>query len=145
MACMWVAVHGLTGMALGAWSPIGLGLTVVAAVVLHVLLDLVPHWDYTGHPRYVLWAVLDVGATAVAFLVVGLTAEGGAAIVLVGLVSALPDLDVLDALFPGRGRRRWFPSHWSRFPHGTSSPAFGIPLQATLAVVSLVAVFLAPG
>lgn len=141
---MWVAVHGMTGMALGAWSPLGLGLTLVAAVAFHLLLDLVPHWDYSGHRRVALWAALDVGVTAVAFLVVGLTVQHGLSVVLVGWVSALPDLDVLDALFPGRKRRRWFPSHWSSFPHGTSSAAFGMPLQVVLALVSLVAIALSP-
>jgi hypothetical protein len=137
---MWVAVHGFTGMALGAWSPLGLGLTIVAAIVLHLLLDMVPHWDYTRHRRRVLWAALDLGVTAVAFLVAGLTLTDGLSVVIVGFVSALPDLDVFDAIKPGNKRRRWFPSHWSRFPHGTASPAVGIPLQVILVLASLVTV-----
>ncbi len=137
---MWVAVHGFTGMALGVWSPLGMGLTVLAALVLHLLLDLVPHWDYSRHPRRVLWAGLDVGVTAVAFLVAGLSLDQGLSIVLVGFVSALPDLDVLDAVLPGKARRRWFPSHWSRFPHGSAPPAVGIPLQVLLMLASLAAI-----
>jgi hypothetical protein len=137
---MWVAVHGFTGMALGVWSPLGLGLTIVAAIVLHLLLDLVPHWDYTRHRRRVLWAALDVGVTAIAFLVAGFTLTDGLSVAVVGFVSALPDLDVFDAIKPRSKRRRWFPSHWSRFPHGTASPALGIPLQVVIMVASLTAI-----
>ena len=142
MARMWVCVHTLTGLALGALSPWSLGLTLLAALVLHVLLDLVPHWDYSSCPRVVLWAGLDVGASAVALLVVALTIEHGWIIALVGWVSALPDLDVFDALLPEAKRRRWFPSHWSSFPHGRASPAFGITVQMVLVLASFLAIVL---
>ena len=84
--------------------------------------------------------MLDVGVTAVAFLAAGLSLDHGLSIVLVGFVSALPDLDVLDAVLPGKARRRWFPSHWSRFPHGSAPPALGIPLQVLLMLASLAAI-----
>ena len=84
--------------------------------------------------------MLDVGVTVVALLAAGLSLDHGLSILMVGLVSALPDLDVLDAVLPGEDRRRWFPSHWSRFPHGTSSPTVGIPLQVLLVLASLSAV-----
>jgi hypothetical protein len=55
-------------------------------------------------------------------------------------VSALPDLDVFDAVLPGAGRRRWFPSHWRVFPHGRARAAIGVPVQLLVVAVSIVVV-----
>lgn len=140
---MWVAVHAFSGLALGTLSPVGLGLTVVGALILHILLDLIPHWDYTGQRRRLLWASLDVGTAVVAFVATGLALEIPVGAFVVGVVSALPDLDVFDAVLPGQGHRRWFPSHWSIFPHGHASPLVGILVQAVVAVGSLVLVVIA--
>ena len=137
---MWVVVHALSGLALGTLSPLGLGPTVVGAIVLHVLLDLIPHWDYTSQHRRLVWAGLDLGTAVVVFVAVGLALDIPAGAFVVGVVSALPDLDVFDAVLPGTQRRRWFPSHWRRFPHGQSGPGLGIPIQAVVAALSLAAV-----
>jgi hypothetical protein len=53
------------------------------------------------------------------------------------LVSAIPDLDVLDTLLPGTKHRRWFPSHWQKFPHGQADPLLGIATQLIVAVGSI--------
>ena len=108
------------------------------ALVAHALLDLVPHWDYTRSRLRVLWAVADV-AVAVA-LVVAAWWSGALPgwLALVGVVSALPDLDVLDAVVPVSKGRRWFPSHWRRFPHGQCRAVWGIPIQAGVIVLSAV-------
>lgn len=140
MTRMWVAVHAFSGLALGAWSPWGWGPTLVGALVLHLLLDLVPHWDYTGHRRRLLWAAVDVGMAMVGFVAAAVWLELPALAFVAGVVSALPDLDVFDAVVPGGPRRRWFPSHWRRFPHGQSGPGLGIPIQAVVAALSLAAV-----
>lgn len=138
---MWVAVHAFTGLTLGVLSPFGLGLTLLAALVLHTVLDLVPHWDYSGHPRRVLWAVLDVGGAALVVGVTGLALDLSFTALAAAVISAAPDLDVFDALLTGRKRRRFFPSHWKRFPHGKASPAVGVPLQVLIMVASLAAMF----
>jgi hypothetical protein len=141
---MWVVVHAFSGLALGAAAPIGLGLVVVTSLVMHLLLDLVPHWDYTGQRRSLWWAISDVGLAVAAVvaltLVLGLPLRAVAGAV----VSALPDLDVFDAVLPAGKRRRWFPSHWRTFPHGRTRAAVGIPVQA-LVIAGSLALTLAAG
>lgn len=145
---MWVTVHVLSGAALGAvlgapGMELPLWVVLPAALPLHALLDLVPHWDYTRDRRRGLWAVLDLAASAV-FVVGGWMALGlPADVVLAALVSAAPDLDVLDGVLPGRRdehgrpRRRLFPSHWKRYPHGRARPLPGILVQAVVVMASL--------
>jgi len=142
---MWVSVHALSGLALGASAPVGVILTLVCALVLHLLLDLVPHWDYTGHRLRTMWAILDVAVSiaAVVALVVMLDLTGKA--VMAAVVSALPDLDVFDAVLPRSKHRRWFPSHWRRFPHGRARPATGILVQSVVGLGAITWLILAAG
>jgi len=142
---MWVSVHALSGLTLGALAPVGVLLTLVCALVLHLLLDLVPHWDYTGHRLRTMWAVLDVAISiaAVVALVLMLDLTGKA--VTAAIVSALPDLDVFDAVLPCSKHRRWFPSHWRRFPHGRARPATGILVQLFVALGAIASLIVASG
>ena len=55
------------------------------------------------------------------------------------VVSALPDLDVIQAVLPLRRDRALFPSHWQAFPHGACGPGVGIAVQAVVVAVSLAA------
>ena len=144
---MWVIVHVFSGLALGAAlggrgpePTTSLLVVLPAALVAHALLDLIPHWDYTRSRLRALWAVIDVLA-AVA-LVMGAWWSGALPgwLALVGAVSALPDLDVLDAVVPVDKGGRWFPSHWRRFPHGQCRAAWGIPIQVGVIVLSAVVV-----
>lgn len=137
---MWVFVHALSGLSLGTLAPLGMALTVICALVLHLLLDLVPHWDYTRHRQRTLWASLDVVVSIAACATLALLLDLPSRAVVAAIVSALPDLDVFDAVLPSPARRRWFPSHWERFPHGKASPAFGIPVQIVVAFGSMIAV-----
>lgn len=145
---MWVVTHTLTGLALGAAlhaRGAGLWVIVPAALVLHLLLDLVPHWDYVRTRNRAVWAVGDVAAAA-AVLVFARTAAGMEwAIVLAGLVSALPDLDVLNALWTTERRVRLFPSHWAGFPHGSAPPVPGTLVQATIAAASIAVILAVRG
>lgn len=142
---MWVITHTLTGMAIGAvlgergapaWA------VVAAALLLHVLLDMVPHWDYVYTGRRAVWAAADVGAAVAAFLWAATLGDASWAVLLAGAVSALPDLDVLNALWPGERGVRLFPSHWSGFPHGSAAPIPGTIIQGVLAGVSLLVISL---
>jgi hypothetical protein len=137
---MWVSVHALSGLAVGTLVPVGIVLTLLCALLLHLLLDLVPHWDYTRHHRRVLWASLDVAFAGAAVIAATLLLDLPARAVLAAAVSALPDLDVFDAVLPGPARHRWFPSHWDRFPHGRARPALGVAVQALVALASVGAV-----
>lgn len=142
---MWVIVHVFSGLALGAAlgghghkPTMSLPALLPLALVAHVVLDLVPHWDYTRSRLRALWAVVDVVTSGA--LIIGAWSSGVLPgwLVLVGAVSALPDLDVLDAVLPVRKGRRWFPSHWRRFPHGQCRAAWGIPIQVGVIVLSAV-------
>jgi hypothetical protein len=141
---MWVVVHLMSGLALGAlfpdtWSerPVWLLVTVPAALSFHALLDLVPHWDYTRHRLRGLWGGLDVLVTLGSFLVAAFGLGFPGLVLLTGAVSALPDLDVLDSLLPFERRARWFPSHWRRYPHGSCGPLPGVLTQAAVVGVSV--------
>lgn len=140
MPTMWVIAHAFSGLALGVAAPLSSLLLVPAALVLHLLLDLVPHWDYTRHSGRAWWAALDVtvSGAAVAATIVLLDLPSPA--VVAAVVSALPDLDVLDALLPGPSRTRLFPSHWTRFPHGECGVLPGITGQAAVVLASLTTV-----
>jgi hypothetical protein len=134
---MWVIVHALSGLALGALVPLGILLTIICALFLHLLLDLVPHWDYTRDRRRVQWALLDVAVSiaCISSLLLVLDLPGRALVA--AIVSAAPDLDVFDALLPGAKRRRFFPSHWQGFPHGRAGPVLGVLTQLLVALGAL--------
>ena len=142
---MWVTVHALSGLTLGALAPVGVILTLVCALVLHLLLDLVPHWDYTGHRRRTMWAVLDVAVSIAAVVALVLLLDLTGKAVLAAIVSALPDLDVFDAVLPRSKHRRWFPSHWRRFPHGKARPAIGILVQSVVGLGAITWLMVAAG
>lgn len=139
---MWVIVHTLFGMALGAalGSPrVGAQWWAIVAVALlaHALLDVVPHWDYTRRPRLWLWALGDVAVSALALLAAWRMFGVPGYALLGAVVSAAPDLDVLDAVLPIRRHRRLFPSHWKPYPHGRAGPLAGTVVQLLVMAVSL--------
>ena len=137
---MWVVVHAASGLALGTVLHAPLWVVVLAALALHVALDLVPHWDYTRSSRRLLWAALDVGGAILLVLAVWRSAELPTQAVVAAVVSALPDLDVIQAVLPVRRTRTVFPSHWKVFPHGACGPAPGIAVQALVVALSLAAI-----
>ena len=137
---MWVIVHATSGLALGTLVQAPLWVVVLAALVLHMLLDLVPHWDYTRSSRRVLWAALDLGGAIVLTLLVWRGAGLPTRALVAAVVSALPDLDVIQAVLPLRRARALFPSHWRAFPHGSCAQAPGIAVQAAVVAVSLAAI-----
>lgn len=140
MPNMWVIVHAASGLALGALVPLGTPWLVLVALLLHLVLDLVPHWDYTRHGSRRWWGALDVMGSFTVVATLTLLLDLPSRAIVAALVSALPDLDVLDALLPGPARRRLFPSHWARFPHGTCSARPGIAGQVVLVLVFLAVV-----
>lgn len=140
---MWVVVHLYVGLAIGAAVPLPLWALILVAIGSHVLLDLVPHWDYTHTPPVILWGTLDFLAglvtLAAAWLVVGASWQ----VLLVGIVAAAPDFDVVFAAGRGRVGQHWFPSHREGFPHGKCGPALGISTQAIVVAANCVAMALA--
>jgi hypothetical protein len=139
---MWVTTHVLSGLAIAA----GLGgpwwLILVIVVLAHVLMDLIPHWDYTVSRHPVLYGWFDFIASFGAFLAAWLVLGYPWWIAFMGLVSGAPDWDVLIAELRGDNARRFFPSHWDRFPHGRSGPGWGISIQVVIMAASLAIVLL---
>jgi hypothetical protein len=133
---MWVIVHACVGLAIA--SVVHRPFWQVALLVLasHVLLDLVPHWDYTGAAQALLWGWVDVLGT-LAILTILVLANTPWSIVLMGPISAAPDLDILVHMTTGRRGRKWFPSHWDAFPHGRCGKMAGMTLQLAIMAASL--------
>ena len=137
---MWVVVHTYVGLALASMLHVPFWQMVVVVLASHVLLDPVPHWDYTGDRGRILLGSADILAalnTVIALLVLGLPF----ATVALGVISGLPDLDVASDAITGRKTgHHLFPSHWQRFPHGQCGPTLGIPLQLVIVVTCAVVV-----
>ena len=139
---MWVIVHVYVGLAIGTAVRAPYWLLVLIVLASHLLLDLVPHWDYTVTAHALAWGWLDF-LGALATLIVLLLAGYPWAVVLMGPISGAPDFDVLFFVI-GKGRgRKWFPSHWDRFPHGHCGRTAGVTLQFAIMAVSLAIVVLA--
>lgn len=140
---MWVVVHLYSGLALAVLVPGPYWALVIVVLVAHVLLDLVPHWDYTRTSHPVRYGAMDFAA-ALLTCIVGYLAFGASLRTLsLGVLSAAPDFDVLINAARGRTDKYWFPSHWERFPHGSCAPLQGITVQAVVVALSCVALALA--
>ena len=139
---MWVIVHTYVGLAIATLVHRPFWQVALLVIASHVLLDLVPHWDYTLTAHALRWGWLDF-LGALATLLVLLAAGYPWAVVLMGPISGAPDFDVLFYVVNhGRGRK-WFPSHWDAFPHGRCGKTPGIVLQVAIMAVSLAIVIAA--
>ena len=133
---MWVITHVLAG--LGIAAALGGPWWLVAVVVLlsHVLMDLVPHWDYTDSNHLTVYAWCDFVASLAAVCLAWAALGHPWWVAFMGVLSGAPDADVLIWLARGREGRKLFPSHWERFPHGRSGPAWGISVQVAIMALS---------
>jgi hypothetical protein len=141
---MWVTTHVLAGLAIAAALGGPWWLVLLLVIVAHVLMDLVPHWDYTTSPRAAVYVWCDLAASAAAWLLAWRVAGMPFWLAAMGPVSGAPDLDVGIALVRGSGTRKYFVSHWARFPHGRSGRPFGIAVQV-VAMAASAAVVAAAG
>jgi len=134
---MWVIVHAFSGMALGALlTTRSLWEIAIWALLLHVVLDIIPHWDYTRLVRRVRWGAVDAGLAVTALVLARAVFGLEWGIIVAGAVSAMPDFELLDTLV-GLKRPRLFPSHRPWFPHGSCGPLPGVIVQGTIVVASL--------
>ena len=139
---MWVIVHTYVGLAIASLVHRPFWQVAVLVIVSHVLLDLVPHWDYTRTAHALAWGWLDF-LGALATLIVLLLTGYPWAIVLMGPISGAPDFDVLFFVIGKERGRKWFPSHWDAFPHGRCGKAAGMTVQLAIMAVSLAIVVIA--
>jgi uncharacterized membrane protein len=66
---MWVTTHVLAGLAIAAALGGPWWLVLVAVIVAHVVMDLIPHWDYTKTTHPVLYGWCDFLAGLILWLV----------------------------------------------------------------------------
>jgi hypothetical protein len=125
---VWVVTHLYAGLAL-AQLPLPLWVLVLVMLASHVVMDLIPHWDYTRTRHAMLWGALDFGAGLLTVIVGYWTLGASPRVLLLGVLAAAPDFDVL---LNGRHGRYWFPSHRPPFPHGACGPLPGIAVQAVI-------------
>ncbi len=139
---MWVIVHTCVGLAIASLVHRPFWQVALLVIASHVLLDLVPHWDYTVSAHALVWGWLDF-LGALATLIALLLAGYPWAVVLMGPISAAPDFDVLFFMAGKERGRKWFPSHWDSFPHGRCAKTAGVTLQLAIMAVSLAIVVIA--
>jgi hypothetical protein len=137
---MWVSTHVLAGLAIAAALGGPWWLVLIAVILAHVVMDLVPHWDYTGSRHPVFYGVCDFVAGGVAWLLAWLLLGMPFWLAAMGPLSGAPDLDVLVAEIRGRQDVHWFPSHWKRFPHGRAGRPWGIGVQVVIMAASVAVV-----
>lgn len=130
---MWVVTHLYAGLAL-ALLPLPLWALVLVMLASHLLLDLVPHWDYTRAQQAIRWGAADFGVSVLT-VALGLSVFGlSLQTVLLGILAAAPDFDVL---LHGSDKRYLWPSHRPPFPHGSCGPLPGIAVQAAVIAASI--------
>ncbi len=134
---MWVSTHVLAGLAIAAALGGPWWLILVLVILAHVLMDLIPHWDYTVSRHPIGYGWCDFLASFGAFLAAWLLLGYPWWIAIMGLVSGAPDWDVLIAMLRGEQARKFFPSHWDSFPHGKSGPGWGIGVQVAIMAASV--------
>jgi hypothetical protein len=133
---VWVIVHTYVGLAIASLVHAPFWQVALLVLASHVLLDLVPHWDYGATGHGVLWGWVDFGAAFATLLALLLTGTRWS-ILLMGPISGAPDFDVLFHVLTGGRGRKWFPSHWRRFPHGHCGKKAGITLQVAIMTIAL--------
>ena len=133
---VWVTVHLFAGLALGNAVPAPYWALALIVVASHVFLDVIPHWDYTRTSHPVRYGAADFSASVLTLLVAFLAFDASPALLLLGVLAAAPDFDVLYNAARGRRGDYWWPSHWASFPHGSCAPLPGILTQATVVAVS---------
>lgn len=134
---MWFITHTAVGGALGSRIRRPLWIVMTFALLSHLILDFIPHWDYPIGPGQLINPIIDIllGVTLSVLLIRGTKAR--LACVLGIAFSALPDFEgVLQTV--GLISRYYFPSHTIPFMHNKAGLLWGVPVQI---IIILVAIF----
>jgi len=137
---MWVSTHVLAGLAIAAALGGPWWLVFILVILAHVLMDLIPHWDYTVSRHSLAYGVLDFVASLAAWLIAWLVLGMPFWMAFMGPISGAPDWDVLIAEIRRKPEIHYFPSHVMSFPHGKSGPLWGISVQVAIMVASVAVV-----
>ncbi len=127
---MLLVAHAAVGGAMGATArreprARGMVLVAVGALVSHVLMDLIPHWDY---PFSLGWIILDIAASLAVFGLIAWLVRAPGMVFWGAFVACIPDLEhvLVSWLLPGPV----FVSHVNWFPHGQAGLVPGLLTQA---------------
>jgi hypothetical protein len=126
---MIASLHVASGAAAGALAS-SRGQAAVAAPLLHLVLDLVPHDDIPSHRFELLTAGGALAALALAYGPLDRVTIGAA-------LSAAPDLEHLRR-FPRPRGRKLFPSHWVAARHQGPRVPVWFQLAAAAGLLRLV-------
>jgi hypothetical protein len=137
---MWVITHVFAGLAIAAAVGGPWWLVLVLVVLSHVLMDLVPHWDYTATRHPVAYGTLDFVAGCVAWLFCWLGLGMPFWMAFMGPLSGAPDWDILIAEVRRRPQVHWFPSHSKDFGHGRGGRLWGVGVQVVIMAASAVVI-----
>jgi hypothetical protein len=140
---MWVIVHLYVGLALGSALHWPFWLVAIIAIGSHVILDLIPHWDYTHSAHPIRYGWFDFLGGLSTLIVCGLVWHTPLSVLAMGPISAAPDFDVLVRTLRAERGRYWFPSHWSSFPHGACGRRAGVSLQLGVVAATAAGFFMA--
>ena len=137
---MWVSTHVLAGLGIAAALGGPWWLLVILVVAAHIVMDLIPHWDYTTSRHPLFYGVCDFIASLAVWLLAWLVLGMPFWMAFMGPVSGAPDWDVLVAEIRHRPDAHFFPSHLKSFPHGRAGRPWGIGVQVVIMAASVTVV-----
>jgi hypothetical protein len=137
---MWVSTHVLAGLAIAAALGVPWWLVLILVLLAHVLMDLIPHWDYTVSRHPLFYGYCDFAAGLAAWLLAWFVLGMPFWMAFMGPLSGAPDWDVLVAEIRHKPDVHYFPSHVKSFPHGKSGRPWGISVQVAIMLASVVVV-----
>ena len=115
-----------------------------AVILAHVLMDLIPHWDYTVSSTPSIYGCCDFAASLAAWLLAWLALGMPFWMAFMGPLSGAPDWDVLIATHPRRaGAHRSSPATGSASRTGAPARLWGIGVQVAIMAASVAVVLAA--
>jgi len=123
--------HATAGAVAGALAPNPF-LAALFGLASHVVLDVLPHYDFTKMRHDFLFALVAIAAVA-------LSGAFGVNVFLGMLFGLLPDLEnLLWKLGVIRDDQKIFPGHRKLVPHGMVTGAWNLSIQAAFTVCAVV-------
>jgi hypothetical protein len=131
---MWAVTHAAAGAAIGHCLHTSPGLITSGALLSHIVLDAIPHWDYANVDYIEVWAIFDLALATMLTQALGTHTPNVTAVSFGALMAVIPDLEVVLHHL-GVITQTYFPSHRHGFPHGQSSPLVGALIQIALTML----------
>lgn len=133
---MWIATHAVVGSTLGARLKKPVWVIIIIVTLSHVLLDLLPHWDYPISSQTLQNPIIDFIFAVIITSVIAYENQNKPACLLGALFAVLPDLGGIP-LYYGQLSRYYFPSHDIGVLHNQSGPWWGVTVQIVVLLLSM--------